>query len=310
MSLIKRLALAVGALALTAAAPAFVQAATPPGSPASPAAEALAGPAGQVSNRSGRQNRNPAPAPGAEEVRLAAQAQAVAASLTCQVTEAVNPGTTADQRLIYEAACADSAGYILIAGTPPQAFNCLELAGTAATTRQRDPDADVGQQCALPANQNGVAVIGGWARSAGVTCTIDEAVAIGKSQADNMVYEVGCAGVDGYWLEAVGEGWSLKDCLQVASTGGTCHFTTRQEQADGFEPRLAGTDAAACDVTQVRLMGQNANGRFYEAKCAAEGEGYIARTNTEGAVQQIYPCAVAQRIGDGCILTPMPAPGE
>jgi hypothetical protein len=54
-------------------------------------------------------------------------------------------------------------------------------------------------------------------------------------------------------------------------------------------------------------MGQNANGRFYEAKCAAEGEGYIARINTEGVTQQIYPCATAQRIGGGCRFTPAPA---
>jgi hypothetical protein len=54
-------------------------------------------------------------------------------------------------------------------------------------------------------------------------------------------------------------------------------------------------------------MGSNPNGRFYEAKCGAEGEGYIARINNEGATQQIYPCATAQRIGGGCTLTPAPA---
>ncbi|RZJ05167.1 MAG: hypothetical protein EON89_04955 [Brevundimonas sp.] len=227
--------------------------------------------------------------------------------MTCQVTEAVNPGVTAEQAKIYEAACAAGPGYILIASTPPQSFDCLELAGTAYTARLRDPAADVGQQCTLPANQNGLAVLGGWAREAGVTCTVDEAVAIGKSEGNNIVYEIGCAGVDGYWLEKVGTGWKLQDCLQVASVGGTCRFTTAQEQADGFEPKLAGTEASACDVAQVRLMGQNANGRFYEAKCAAEGEGYIARVSAEGATQQIYPCATAQRIGGGCTLTPAPA---
>lgn len=272
--------------------------------------EAGSGPGGQTRDTPARRSREPAPQASAEELRTAAQAQADAAGLTCRVTEAINPGVTADQLATYEAACADGPGYILIASVPPQSFNCLELAGTAAAARLRDPAADVGQQCALPANQNGLAVIGGWARSAGVTCTIDEAVAVGKSDADNMVYEVGCAGVDGYWLEAVGDGWSLKDCLQVASTGGTCRLTTPQEQADGFETRLAGTDAAGCDVTRVRLMGQNANGRFYETKCAAEGEGYIARANTDGLIQQVYPCAVAQRIGGGCILTPAPAPGD
>ncbi|MDP2117094.1 MAG: hypothetical protein Q8J71_06835 [Brevundimonas sp.] len=245
--------------------------------------------------------------PTAEEILAGAQVQATAAGLDCQVTEAIQPGVTAEQHAIYEAACATGPGYILVAATPPQVFDCLELAGTAATARLRDPAADVGQQCVLPANQNGLAVIGGWARDAGVTCTIDEAVAIGKSEDDNIVFEIGCAGEDGYWLEKVGAGWDLKDCLQIASTGGTCRFTTPQEQAAGFRAKLAGTDAAGCDVTRVRLMGSNANGRFYEAKCAAEGEGYIARLDNAGVTQQIYPCATAQRIGGGCTFTPAPA---
>jgi hypothetical protein len=226
---------------------------------------------------------------------------------TCQVTESSLLGMREGGAKLYEVACATGPGYILVGATPPQVFDCLELAGTAATARMRDPAADVGQQCVLPANQNGLAVIGGWARDAGVTCTVDEAIAIGKSDDDNIIYEVGCAGVDGYWLEKLGDGWKLQECLQIASVGGTCRFTTPREQVDGFQPKLAGTEAASCNVVQVRLMGSNANGRFYEAKCGAEGEGYIARINNEGVTQQIYPCATAQRIGGGCTLTPAPA---
>ncbi|MDO9077372.1 MAG: hypothetical protein Q7U72_07965 [Brevundimonas sp.] len=259
-------------------------------------------------NRATRQRAAPPPvAPTPEAIKAAAQALVVATGAACSVTEAAQPGINTEQQKIYEAACSEGPGLILIESTPPQSFDCLELAGTAYTARLRDPAADVGQQCVLPANQNGLAIIGGWARTAGATCTIDEAVAIGKTDADNIVYEIGCAGTDGYWLERVGTGWDLKGCLQVNSTGGICRFTTAQEQADGFEPKLAGTDAAACDVTQVRLMGSNANGRFYEAKCAAEGEGYIARIDNEGVTQQIYPCATAQRIGGGCRFTPAPA---
>jgi len=262
--------------------------------------------ANQRDRRQPRQAPTPPP-PTPEEIKASAQALITTAGVDCQVSEATQPGVNATQQAIYEAACTTGPGYIVIAATPPETYNCLELAGTAATARMRDPAADVGQQCLMPANMNGVAVIGGWARDAGVTCSIDEAVAIGKSDRDNVVYEVGCAGVDGYWLEKVATGWQLQDCLQIASVGGTCRFTTGAEQAAGFNPKLAGTEAAACDVSQVRLMGSNANGRFYEAKCAAEGEGYIARVNNEGVTQQIYPCATAQRIGGGCTLTPAPA---
>lgn len=241
-----------------------------------------------------------------EEIKAAAQAQLTASNLTCELTDASNPGLIGEAQ-VYEAVCNNAEGYILIASTPPQAISCIELAGTAAIARSRDPNADVGQQCVMPANQNGLAIIGGWARDAGASCTIDEAQAIGKSDDNNMVYEVGCTGADGYWLEKTSAGWDLKDCLQVNAMGGTCRFTTAQEQADGFEAKLAGTAAAGCDVTQIRLMGSNANGRFFEAKCAAEGEGYVARVSPTGETQQIYPCAAAQRIGGGCTLTVVPA---
>lgn len=247
-----------------------------------------------------------AAAPTAEEIRAAAQAQLTAANLSCTLTDAANPGVIGESQ-VYEAACANAEGYILIASTPPQAFSCIELAGTAAIARSRDPNADVGQQCVMPSNQNSLAIISGWARQAGAACTIDEAQAIGKSDDNNMVYEIGCANADGYWLEKTAAGWDLKDCLQVASMNGACRFTTAAEQAQGFQGKLAGTDAADCAVTQVRMMGQNANGRFYEAKCSAEGQGYIARINNDGVTQQVYACATAQRIGGGCTLTPAPA---
>lgn len=306
---------AVFALAIGAAAPAVAQSHAGEERATGSATSSITDPMSVPANRNAtpsrvpprQERRRPAAAPTPEQIMAEAQAQATGAGLVCQVTGASQPGVTAEQVKIYEAACATGQGYILIASTPPQSFDCLELAGTAYTARLRDPAADVGQQCALPANQNGLAIISGWAREAGASCTIDQAVAIGKSDRNNLVYEVGCAGADGYWLEKVATGWDLKDCLQVASVGGVCRFTTAQEQADGFEPKLAGTEASACDVTQVRLMGSNANGRFYEAKCAAEGEGYIARVNAEGATQQVYPCATAQRIGGGCTLTQVPA---
>ena len=270
-----------------------------PGSSASERAQQARQQGRAGSARRGEQ-RSAAPTP--EENLQAAQTQLSAAGKDCQVAEAVMLGINPQQQGVYEAACSSGPGYIVVASTPPVAVDCLELAGTAASARARDPEADVGQQCNLPANNNGLAVLSGWAREAGVACTVDQALAIGKSDAGNMIYEIGCVDQDGYWLERTSGGWSLQDCLQVISANGTCKFTTPQEQAAGFRSKLAGTDAMGCDVQVVRLMGQNANGRFYEAKCAA-GDGFIARVNAEGVTQQVYPCATAQAIGGGCTLT-------
>lgn len=256
----------------------------------------------QQSRGRARRSVAPAAAPTAEENIAAAQTQMTASGKICQVSEAVLLGKDAQQQSLYEAACSGGPGYIIVASTPPLVVDCLELAGTAATARARNPEASVGQQCALPANDNGLAVVSAWAREAGVTCTVDQALAVGKSSADNMIYEVGCAGQDGYWLEKTAGGWDLQDCMQVIASNGTCNFTTAQEQNAGFRAKLVGTDAASCDIQGLRLMGQNTNGRFYEAKCAA-GDGYIARVNAEGVTQQVYPCATAQTIGGGCTLT-------
>jgi hypothetical protein len=255
---------------------------------------------------SARREARPAPAPDPAAILATAQAHATAAGLTCQGTEAAHPGRIGEAE-VYEIACAGSSGYIILASTPLQTFDCIELAGTAAIARAADPAADVGQQCMLPANQNGLQVIGQWARDAGAACTIDQAQAVGKNEG-NMVYEVGCASADGYWLEKVAGTFTLTPCTKVTQQGGTCRFTTPAEIHTGFQQKLAGTEAAGCQVTQIRLMGSNANGEFYEAKCATDGEGYITRLNTQGAVQQVYPCATAQRIGGGCTLTTVAAP--
>lgn len=240
-----------------------------------------------------------------EQVRAGAEALLTAANISCEITDAVSPGAVPAGR-VYEVACNNAPGYILVSATPPTAVDCLELAGTAAIVRERDPNADTGLQCSLPANNNGLALMTGWAREAGVTCTVDQAMASGKRD-NTMIYEVGCAGVDGYWLERTEAGWKAIDCLEVVSSNATCRFTTTAEQIATVQPKLADTDAAGCTVTQVKLMGQNSNGRFIEVKCATEGEGFIARVNNEGVTQQIYPCAIAQPIGGGCTLTVVPA---
>ena len=250
----------------------------------------------------GRRNRAPTP----EEVMKSAQDIVAATGLSCQVTEANQVGVNAERQAVYEAGCATGPGYILIASTPPQTYDCIELKGQAEQARARDPNADVGQQCVMPKNLDTLAVLTGYVAQAGLTCTVDEGAILGKSGAGNVVYEVGCGSAPGYWLERQGTAWVTTDCLQIVSTGSTCRFTTAAEQAAAFQSKLADTAASDCQVTQVRAIGQNANGSFYEAKCAAEGQGYIARVK-DGVTAQVYACSIAQGIGGGCTLTPAPA---
>lgn len=262
---------------------------------------------GDRTDRRMQQQRRAQPpaAPTAEEVTAAAQAIASAAASSCQVTEAKMLGTSAEGHSYYEVACATGPGFILAGSTPPQASDCVLLAGQAQIARERDPAADVGTQCTLPGNTDVLRVISTYAQQAGVSCAVDQGMVVGRSTAGNEIYEIGCAGAQGYWLEKTASGWQSTECLQVITQNATCRFTTPQDGAASLKTMLAGSDAAGCDVTQARFMGENSNGRFYEAKCAA-GNGVIARFQ-QSSVQQIYPCEEAQRIGGGCTLTQVAA---
>ena len=238
-----------------------------------------------------------------EENRAAAQAVLTAAGVTCQDSEATLLGDTAEQHSTYEAICAEGPGYLAVSSTPPQTFNCLELAGQAETSRLRDPTADVGQQCTLPVNLNPVPVLSAYARAAGIDCTVDQGAAIGKSTAGNIIFEIGCADRDGYWLENAEGGWKATPCWDLALEQESCRYSTAAETLGAWKTVLAGTDAADCDVQQARRVGRDGQGlTVYEVKCGA-GNGYFARVGSTFTAQRVHNCIEAATIAGGCTLT-------
>jgi len=251
----------------------------------------------------GRRRRGRAPAqPSAEEVLAAATAQAAIAAPGCQVTNARLLGKTAEETTLYEIACATGAGSIIETKTPPVANDCVVLAVSAQTVRSRDPEADAGPQCELPGNTDIQAIIAGYAKEAAIDCTVDQATVRGVDSEGLVIYEIGCQGVDGYWLKKAATGWDKTPCLQVVAESGTCTFTTTPEQSATIQAWLPETNASDCQVGQSRLMGQNANGKFYEVTCTG-ADGFILRVNEQNVVQQVYACSIAQQIGGGCTLT-------
>lgn len=251
--------------------------------------------------RSGRRNRRnqDAAAPDPAKVLADAQAALIAAGSNCQATEATLKGQVADGASMYEAVCASGPGAIVVTSTPAQLFDCALLASQA----ELNPDQNL-QVCEMPGNQNADQIFIGYGRAAGVPCTVDEGVAIGRASNGATVYEIGCAGADGYWIEQNGATWTKTPCIRVVSDGKTCRFTTPQEQNATVQALLANTPAAECVVEQHRLMGGNANGEFYEVKCqTGTGRGYVIRVK-DGVTDANYRCAIARPIGGGCTLTP------
>jgi hypothetical protein len=253
-------------------------------------------------------SRRRAPEPSPEENKTAAQALLTAAGITsCQVSEAARLGVTAEQYVTYETICASGPGYMVVGSTPPQTFNCLELAGQAETNRLRDPAADVGQQCTLPANQNALPVIAAFAREAGIDCTVDQGAAIGRLEG-NLVFDIGCAEGDGFQIEQASAGWKKTPCWVRALDNATCRYTTPAENLKAWTSVLAGTEASACDVQQARKVGADAQGlRVYEVKCGA-GDGYFARIGDTFTAQRVHTCVSAANIGGGCTLTTVTPP--
>lgn len=245
-------------------------------------------------NRDARRSRG---ALSPEDMRLGAAEAVAAAGLQCTIGDVSNPGQ-ADAGPVYEVSCADGPGLLLVASTPPATFNCLALDVSVAN------GGDPTLQCALPANKDAVAATRGYARTLGVSCAVDEAAWIGRVGENADRYELGCSGADGYWVEVDARGvpTSKLECLEVARAGATCRFTTAEDQAAGLKSRFQGTPAAPCDVVQARFVGANADYRFYEAKCAADG-GLIARFKLDGTFDEGYPCADAAHIAGGCTLS-------
>jgi len=76
-----------------------------------------------------------------------------ASRTNCDVTNAARLGRTERQRDIVEVACANGYGYILVDGSTPAAFDCLEIARATAVVQRERSRRGVGVQCTL--NENG-----------------------------------------------------------------------------------------------------------------------------------------------------------
>ncbi len=290
-------ALAVALSTLTAL-PAFAQDPGASGMPQDPGAT----PAPESNTRATAPLATSGPA-----AAMAAQRIANAAGLTCRVVEANVIGQTTDrQRVTYETACATGPGYILVNSIPPEARDCILLAGQAEADRAANPNADVGVQCVIAQNKDVARAVAGYATEAGIACTVDEGAPLGRTAENTLIYEVGCAGLDGYRIEKTATGWSTTECAIIASQNSTCRFSTPEEAAATLKARLVGSQASECDVAASRYMGSAGGNRVYEAKCGAGG-GYVVIFSPRFEPLNVYPCEQAQRIGGGCRLTTVAA---
>ncbi|NBW08866.1 MAG: hypothetical protein EBR82_12660 [Caulobacteraceae bacterium] len=238
-------------------------------------------------------------------VRLEAQDLADRLGLACRVGRAEARGIDADRMPQFEVTCAEGAGYLLIDGVRPRAVDCLSLEASRVASDGRT------QACRIAANRDPVPVIAPLAREAGIVCRVDAGALRGRTPTGATLYEVGCAGEDGFWLEQAATGWTVTACMKAAARGGDCRFTTPGEQGATVRRWLAGNEAAGCDVVEARFMGEGreaqAGTELYEARCRSGG-GWLIRAASEPdglpkRVVAVYPCIGAAHIGGGCRLS-------
>ncbi|MCA3700412.1 MAG: hypothetical protein IM674_09790 [Brevundimonas sp.] len=235
--------------------------------------------------------------------RLEAQALADRAGLTCRVVNAVALGRDIDGNRQFEVACEEGRGYRLIAGAGVEALDCLVL---ATADRASGVGEAVGRACRLPENRDSSAAFARLASDAGLTCPVDAGAVVGRSQDGGTVYEIGCAGAAGAWIEQAGADWRVTDCLVVEAQGNACRFTTPAEQLAGFAARLPTGAISGCSPTQVRFMGRSPTAAYYEVQCQT-GAGAVAAFGPGGEYRETIACPDARLIGDGCQLATGPS---
>jgi hypothetical protein len=252
--------------------------------------------------RGGRGAQAPEPRTGPEVV---AEAQSVlsATNTVCDVANAVSPGRNGEIN-IYEVACATGLGHILTDGEQPTSRNCLIVAQQAAEYARENPEAPAQVTCSLPENADPDQVLTGYIADAGISCQVDDWRWVGRTQAGEDRYEVGCAGADGYWLRVnnAGEYQGRLECLEVVGAGGECRFSPEQERLAAIQARFSSVAPQACTPEAARFVGANEEFRFYEVKCG-EGFGFIGQTDPQGQALDARDCGRPQIVPGGCTLT-------
>lgn len=225
------------------------------------------------------------------------------AGTPCEIIAAHNPGATRQRKEIYEVACSEGPGYLVVATDAPAILNCLHLAATEEAQRAVDPSRPVTSLCLLDQNKDAAAALRPLADRIDPDCVVDQAAWIGRVGETQDRYEIGCDGRDGLWLQTrvnqteVTESFS---CLDLAAMGATCRFTTTDEQVATVASWLP-SEGARCDADQARIVGLSGGYRYYELSCGA-APGMMLRLTPEGRFDQAWPCAQASGIGGGCRL--------
>jgi hypothetical protein len=197
------------------------------------------------------------------------------------------------ENAIYEVACSEGPGYILIAKaadrTLVDGYECFALKSGNEQQAAEGKAVANALSCRLPANADPLAGFRTLAQPLVPGCTIDQARYLGANPNTKQAnYEIGCVDRPGVILRVAGAGTPAGTpaappirCEQIGADAPIqCQYTSKTEILAPITTLVAAS-GRQCQVTDGRYIGAAAGKPedYYEAKCA-DGSGFLIIANT------------------------------
>jgi hypothetical protein len=262
-----------------------------------------------------RVERNGSVAPRVAKSR--ATAMLAALKVSCGVSDATYRGTAPNdtQQHIYEAACDDGMGYLLI-------LQHSELTGISCLEAGRDGSP---VKCALPANSDSKLMAGSVLTRNHIPCTVRDVKWLGTSAANLDHTEVVCEGDTSHVLRrprpgSVGE-LAVVSCQDAIKQGVACELSPLVPSVTApiadFRPTLSwfkealSQNGVSCLTKRARIVGRESIKRRYlvEFECSDRPEGLVAFVPPAGDTANSFEsmsCPSAAERGIRCELSVKP----
>jgi hypothetical protein len=241
------------------------------------------------------------------EAKLRAAAMLGVLKVSCTVSEAMYRGSADNDpgQRIYEAACEDGMGYLLLLQrTTLRGVSCLAAGPDGPPVK-----------CAMPMNADSRAMAGRVLSRHQIDCRVRDLKWLGTSAADLDHVEIACENGNGYMMRSprIGSSGKLEimGCLEAIKQGLACELSSQAGAAAGrtadsrpslewFKEALS-RNGVSCLTKRGRIIGRESIKRRYlvEFECTDRPEGLIAFVppvgDTANAFESMSCVAAAQR---------------
>ena len=237
------------------------------------------------------------------KARLESAKLITAMQLGCKATETERIARGKTQVLgkaidvnVYEVACDNGAGYLLMSQQPqkPLVISCFAADATRAADAAQGKTS--GLYCQLAANKDVKAMATALLSRAGTHCGVSDVKWFGMNAATQTEFtEVACADRQGYLLKIPQTGpspqVSVVSCQEAAAQGLKCHLTEAGPVAAKVSMQALrdaiNQNGLQCGIQQMRLVGRESVDRRYvvELQCSEEPRGLVVFVPVEGSTK-------------------------